>query len=85
MKKNLFIFFVFSFTISLSQSNSSNFQADYFYGNILRQNPDASILLQGHPTGIFISYNKRTIGEENWQEHYNYPDFGYSIGYQDYK
>ena len=85
MKKNLFIFFVFSFAISFSQSNSTYFQADYFYGNIMRQSPDASILLQGHPTGVFMSYNKRTFGEEGWQEHYNYPDFGYSIGYQDYK
>lgn len=86
MRKSLFILFVFSFILlGFSQSNSSYLQADYFYGNILRQNPDASILLQGHPTGVFISYNQRTFGEKNWQEHYNYPDLGYSIGYQDYK
>ncbi len=85
MKKIFYLLLIASYSISYSQSNSSYLQADYFYGNILRQNPDASILLQGHPTGIFMSYNKRTYGEENWQEHYNYPDFGYSIGYQDYK
>jgi hypothetical protein len=85
MRKILYLLLITSYSISYSQSNSSYFQADYFYGNILRQNPDASILLQGHPTGIFMSYNKRTFGEESWQEHYNYPDFGYSLGYQDYK
>ncbi|UMB60144.1 acyloxyacyl hydrolase [Lutibacter sp. A80] len=85
MKKIIFILLIFSFTASFSQSNSSYFQADYFYGNILRQNPDATVLIQGHPTGFFISYNKRTSGEENWHERFNYPDFGYSIGYQDYK
>ena len=85
MKKIFYLLLITYCSISYSQSNSSYFQADYFYGNLLRQNPDASILLQGHPTGIFISYNKRTFGEESWEEHYNYPDFGYSIGYQDYK
>ena len=84
MKKALYLFLII-YSISYSQSNSSYIQADYFYGNVLRQSPDASILLQGHPTGIYLSYNKKTFGEENWQEHYNYPDFGYSIGYQDYK
>ena len=85
MKKIFLVLLIFSFSFSYCQSNSSYIQTDYFYGNILTQNPDASIFLQGHPTGFFISYNKRTFGEENWQEHYNYPDFGYSFGYQDYK
>ncbi len=84
MKKILYLFLLI-YSISYSQTNSSYIQADYFYGNILRQSPDAAVLLQGHPTGIYLSYNKKTFGEENWQEHYNYPDFGYSIGYQDYK
>ncbi len=67
------------------QSNSSYFQGDLFYGNTLRQSPDSQVLLQGHPTGLFLSYNKRSFGEESWQERYNYPDFGYSVGFQDYK
>jgi len=85
MKKITIAFLILSFTICFGQSKSSYFQADTFYGNVLRQNPDALIVIQGHPTGFFLSYNKRTFGEENWQEHYNYPDFGYSIGYHDYK
>ncbi|WP_298365885.1 acyloxyacyl hydrolase [uncultured Lutibacter sp.] len=85
MKKFLFLILFLSVYFGHCQSNSNYIQADYFYGNILKQNPDAAVLLQGHPTGLFLSYNKRTFGEEAWQEHYNYPDFGYSIGYQDYK
>jgi hypothetical protein len=85
MKITTIIIFLFGTFIVFSQSNSSYLQADTFYGNVLRQNPDAQVLIQGHPTGFFFSYNKRTFGEENWQDHYNYPDFGYSIGYQDYK
>lgn len=84
MKKALIIFFLIcSYTIS-AQENSSYIQADYFYGNVLGTNPDSKIFLEGHPKGFFISYNKRTRGSEDWQEHYNYPDFGYSFGYQDY-
>ena len=85
MKKYTSILFVFCTFWVFGQSKSSYLQADTFYGNVLRQNPDAHILIQGHPTGFFLSYNKRSFGEESWQDHYNYPDFGYSFGYQDYK
>lgn len=78
------LFILLSLT-TIAQTNSSYIQADVFYGNTLRQSPDSQVLLQGHPTGMFISYNKRSHGEESWQERYNYPDFGFSAGYQDYK
>ncbi len=84
MKKYLLAFFVLGALKCFSQSTSSYIQADYFYGNIIAHSPDANAFLQGHPTGFFISYNKKSFGEESWQEHYNYPDFGYSIGYQNY-
>lgn len=84
MKKFVGTFFLLSVLISYAQSNSYYIQADYFYGNILAHNPDANAFLQGHPTGIFLSLNKRSFGEEDWQEHYNYPDFGISAGYQNY-
>ena len=84
MKKHLFLLFAFSLTFSFGQSNSSYLQADYFYGNLIRQSPDAAALLQGHPTGMFFSYNIRTNGSQEWESSYNYPDYGISLGYQDY-
>lgn len=84
MKIKLFIFFLFYSIISFSQSSKTYLQTDAFYGNILAHSSSASAFLQGHPTGFFISYNKRTFGEEKWEERFNYPDFGYSFGYQDY-
>ena len=84
MKKGILIFFILSFTISYSQTKSTYIQADAFYGNIIRTNADVSVLLQGHPTGFFLSYNKRNFGDEKWHERYNYPDFGYSFGYQNF-
>ncbi|MCF6168220.1 acyloxyacyl hydrolase [Lutibacter sp.] len=84
MRKILVVILFFNIAICFSQSTSSYIQTDYLYGNIIAHNPDAYAFLQGHPTGVFISFNKRSFGEEAWQERYNYPDFGYSIGYQDY-
>ena len=84
MKKSIFIVLLISSFLSFSQENSSYLQLDTFYGNVLGTNPDASIFLQGHPTGFFISYNKRSNVKKDWQEEYNYPDFGYSFGYQNY-
>lgn len=68
-----------------NSKKSTYFQADYFYGNVINTNPDATIFLQGHPTGLFASYNVQTRGVKDWQEHYNYPDYGISFGYQDFK
>jgi len=85
MKKKLCIFLLFFSIIGYTQTKHAYFQADYFYGNILSANPDATIFLQGHPTGVFASYNVKTTGTENWESIYKFPDVGISFGYQDYK
>lgn len=85
MKEKLCVFLFFISIIGYSQNKHSYFQADYFYGNILKGGPDTTIFFEGHPTGVFASYNIKTTGTENWQGHYNFPDAGISFGYQDYK
>lgn len=84
MKKLFFLVVLLSCFFSFAQKKSSYLQADYIYGNIIAHNPDATAFLQGHPSGFILSYNKRSFGEEKWQEHFNYPDFGYSLGFYDY-
>lgn len=61
------------------------FDVDYFYGTILEHNPNISHLITGHPTGVILSYNKKTYGFEPWESRYNYPDYGFSFIYQDMK
>lgn len=85
MKKKLCICFLFISFIGFSQEKHSYIQADYFYANILNTNPDGTVFLQGHPTGVFASYNTKTTGIKDWQGVYNYPDVGISFSYQDYK
>tara|TARA_R110002051_G_scaffold61381_1_gene112605 strand:+ start:2101 stop:3210 length:1110 start_codon:yes stop_codon:yes gene_type:complete len=57
--------------------------ASYFYGTILEHNPDINHLITGHPTGMILSYNHKTYGFNEWERRYNYPDYGFSMIYQD--
>lgn len=59
--------------------------ANYFYGTVLEHNPDISHLITDHPTGLILSYNKKTYGFNAWESLYNYPDWGFSFIYQDMK
>ena len=80
----VFVIFLLQLTTTNAQKKDSYFQAEYFYGNIISSTPDEAVLLQGHPTGIFLSYNIKNYGQEPWHERYNYPDAGISFGYQDF-
>ncbi|MDV7187756.1 acyloxyacyl hydrolase [Lutibacter sp. TH_r2] len=84
MQKILFALFLFSITLASSQEKSAYLQTDFFYGNILSASADTRAFLQGHPTGLILSYNKRHKGSKNWHEHFNYPDTGISFAYQDF-
>ena len=77
-----------SFTIfSFSQDDKtySYIQGEYFYGNILKHNKNVGHFLVNHPTGFMLSWNKKTTGKNDWEHRFNYPDFGISVAYQDYK
>lgn len=58
---------------------------NYFGGNIALHNNDILHLITGHPEGFFFSWNKKTFGDKAWQQRYNYPDYGASFMYQDFK
>lgn len=57
-------------------------EAEYFYGNIIEHNPNIAHLITGHPSGFFLSYNRKTYGFNEWERRYNFPDWGFSLGYQ---
>lgn len=90
MKRIFFFFCLLSVNYGYSQEDnntskiSSYFQLDYFYGNVLAQD-GVEHLATGNPEGFLLSWNRRTFGEKTWQQEYNYPDYGFSFGYQDYK
>ena len=60
------------YTLDISQYN----------GSVLLHNPDISHLITNHPAGIIIGFNKKTYGDKEWHQWYNYPDTGFSFIYQ---
>jgi hypothetical protein len=79
--------FVVSFFVGSSQNKSSSTYLDinYFKGTIPLHNTDILHLIQGHPEGFIVGWNHRTNGKKEWQQRYNYPDYGASFMYQDLK
>ncbi len=63
----------------------SYFDLNYFGGNIALHNNDILHLITGHPEGFIFSWNKKTFGNEDWEQRFNYPDYGASFIYQNLK
>lgn len=70
---------------SQSKANTSYVDVNYFKGKIALHNPDILHLIEGRPDGLIVSWNKKTFGDNAWEQRYNYPDYGLSFSYQDLK
>jgi len=64
---------------------TGSFDANFFKGLILSHAEDINHLITGHPNGLIVSYNFKTFGEEDWKKAYNYPEYGFSVLYQDFQ
>ena len=71
----------FGFSQEKSKKDSY-FDLNYFSGNIALHNNDILHLITGHPEGVIFSWNKKTFGDEAWQQRFNYPDYGASFIFQ---
>ena len=88
MKRNISVLLIMICYCCFSQeknNNSYQLEGSYFYGNIYNHNSDISHLIKGHPTGAFLSFNKKTFGLKDWEKKYNFPDWGLSFIYKDLK
>ncbi|WP_299226943.1 acyloxyacyl hydrolase [uncultured Psychroserpens sp.] len=88
MKLYLAILLSLCYGILFSQDEAVNrftLDVNLFYGTILEHNSDISHLITDHPTGLILSYNRKTYGFKDWESRYNYPDWGFSFIYQDMK
>ena len=84
--KRTFLIFCFSFFFSFSQDKASTyFDVQLFRGNIIKHTEDVGHLISGHPDGFLVSYNWKTFGKKEWEQVYNYPDYGISFHYLDFK
>jgi hypothetical protein len=85
------VLFVLAFAkATLSQTTDSypkvaTLDVSYMYGSILQHNPDIAHLITDHPTGLLFAYNRKTFGAEEWESRFGFPDWGFSVAYQDMK
>ena len=80
--------FCLSFGLIIAQDTkptNSYFDLNYFKGNIALHNNDILHLIKGHPEGFILSWNKKTFGNQAWEQRYGYPDYGVSFAYQNLK
>ncbi|MFD1160867.1 acyloxyacyl hydrolase [Hwangdonia seohaensis] len=75
----------FGFSFSQDKTHTSYIDLSYFKGNIALHNNDILHLIKGHPEGYILSWNKKTYGFNEWEQRYNYPDYGVSFAYQNLK
>lgn len=73
------------FVFSQEKQHTSYLDVNYFRGNIALHNNDILHLINGHPEGYILSWNKKTYGFNAWEQRYNYPDYGVTYIYQNLK
>lgn len=78
-------FIICAFSFSQEKQQTSYFDVNYFKGNIALHNNDILHLIDGHPEGFILSWNKKTYGFEDWEQRFNFPDYGVSFAYQNLK
>ncbi|WP_298556042.1 acyloxyacyl hydrolase [uncultured Algibacter sp.] len=76
---------VFSFSFAQDKTHTSYIDVNYFRGNIALHNDEILHLIKGHPEGVILGWNKKTYGFEDWEQRYNFPDYGVSFAYQNMK
>jgi len=87
MRLFFFCAFCLLFCLSFSQEkeHTSYVDINYFKGNIALHNNDILHLMKGHPEGYILSWNQKTYGFNDWEQRFNYPDYGVSFAYQNLK
>ncbi|KAA5826328.1 acyloxyacyl hydrolase [Algibacter amylolyticus] len=77
--------FISVIVFAQDKTNTSYVDVNYFRGNIALHNNEILHLITGHPDGVILSWNKKTYGFKDWEQRFNYPDYGVSFAYQDMK
>lgn len=86
MRNKLFVVILLIGSLGISQNQSSSyFDLNFFQGNIALHNNDILPLITGRPSGFILGWNKKTFGKNSWEQRYNYPDYGLTFVFQDFK
>lgn len=79
-----FFFCLIFWSHAQEQKSFSYIDLNFYSGNIARHNDNITHLIQEHPNGLILGWNKRVSGEEAWHQRYNYPEFGVSFSAQNF-
>lgn len=90
VKKCFTLFFLCISTILFCQDKKKQpkhyaIQLEYLYGNIIKHRKNISHLAVSNPSGVSVSFNKKTTASNKDMANYNFPDYGLTFTYQDFK
>jgi hypothetical protein len=85
MRLKLLLLLLPFFVLAQEPQPGYTVDADYFYGNIIPHRKSIQHLITGHPEGMVLAFNRKTFGNSEWEQAFNYPDYGLSLHYQDMK
>lgn len=85
--KYSFFLWVLLFSFGFGQENDPQYSVDvnYYYGSMLPHSEKIKHLITQHPEGVFVSAQKKTFGEKEWESRLGYPDYGVTFHYQNNK
>ncbi|MFD2725280.1 acyloxyacyl hydrolase [Hyunsoonleella rubra] len=70
--------------LAQDKTHTSYLDVNYFSGYVGLHNDEILHLIQEHPQGVIVSWNKKTFGYEDWEQCFGYPDLGFSLAYQNF-
>ncbi len=79
-----FFFCLIFWSHAQEQKSFSYIDLNVYTGNIARHNDNITHLIQEHPNGLILGWNKRVSGEKAWHQRYNLPEFGVSFSAQNF-
>lgn len=82
MKRIVYILIFITFNINAQNKKHHYFDFDTFYGIALEHDKSLATAIQGNPFGFIAGYSITNTSNKEWTKYYNYPDFGFSILYQ---
>lgn len=88
MRRIFALLLLFSLSLLHSQEKDKNatyIDAQFFRGNIIKHADYVGHLITGHPDGFLLGFNWKTHGKNEWEQVYDYPDYGISYQYIDFK
>lgn len=79
-----FFFAILFFTSTVRAQNFDDWfvEGNYYTGSIIPHSQQISHLITAKPEGFLLSFNRKTVGDKPWESFYNFPDYGFTLHYQ---